>query len=103
MDAQLEWGGQGELVAKKKPAREDLEAFESAYNAACCAIGRGSMGEAEVLLRRAKDLCEASEDLSEDEKRAELLPIFVQWVYVLERLGRVQDAEKVRAGIELQK
>ena len=53
-DAQLEWTGQGDLVLKKKPGREDLEAFETAYNAACGSIARGELGQGEVLLKRAK-------------------------------------------------
>jgi signal recognition particle subunit SRP72 len=54
VDAQLEWAGRGQTVQKKKPAREDLEAFETAYNAACCSIARGELAQAEVCLRRAK-------------------------------------------------
>jgi signal recognition particle subunit SRP72 len=54
IDAQLEWKGLGHLVSNKKPQREDLEAFESAYNAACASIARGELGQAEVLLKRAK-------------------------------------------------
>ena len=95
VDAQLEWAGRGHLVTKKQPSREDLEAFESAYNAACGAIARGELGKGEVLLRRARDLCLASEELSEDEKKAELVPIVAQMVYVLLRLGRTEDAKKV--------
>ena len=53
-DAQLEWTGQGALVQKKKPGREDLEAFETAFNAACGSIGRGELGQGEVLLKRAE-------------------------------------------------
>ena len=53
-DAQLEWAKQGHLVQKKKPSREDLEAFETAYNAACGSIARGELGQGEVLLKRAK-------------------------------------------------
>lgn len=95
VDAQLEWKGEGGRVAKKRPGREDLESFEGAYNAACGAIARGEMGQAEVLLRRAKDLCAASEELSEQEKAGEILPIVVQHVYVLERMGRTDDARKM--------
>ena len=56
-DAQLEWARQGALVRRKKPGREDLEAFETAYNAACGSIARGELGQGEVLLRRAKGWC----------------------------------------------
>lgn len=54
VNAQLEWSGKGDLVESKKPEREDLEAFETAYNAACGSIARGELGQAEVLLRRSK-------------------------------------------------
>ncbi|KAK5174641.1 Signal recognition particle subunit SRP72 [Saxophila tyrrhenica] len=93
VDAQLEWSGQGELVQKKKPERADLEAFETAYNAACGCIARGELGQGEVLLKRAKDLCNALEDLSDEDKQAELMPITVQQVYVLARLGRQEEAD----------
>lgn len=54
IDAQLEWSGLGYLVQNKKPQREDLEAFESAYNAACASIAREEFGQGEVLLKRAR-------------------------------------------------
>lgn len=57
-DAQLEWSGHGDLVQRKKPGREDLEAFELAYNAACASIARGELGQGEVLLKRSQGLCE---------------------------------------------
>ena len=56
-DAQLEWKGPGNLVLKKKPGREDLEAFETAYNAACGSIARGELGQGEILLKRARGDC----------------------------------------------
>lgn len=53
-DAQLEWQRQGYLAQERKPRREDQEAFETAYNAACGSIARGELGQGEVLLKRAK-------------------------------------------------
>ena len=53
-DAQLEWRRQGHLVQKRKPGREDLEAFETAYNAACGSIAREELGQGEFLLKQAK-------------------------------------------------
>jgi signal recognition particle subunit SRP72 len=99
VDAQLEWTGQGELAQKKKPTREDLEVFETAYNAACGSIARGELAQGEVCLRRAKDLCNALSDLSETEKQAELLPITVQQVYVLTQLGKINQAEELATTI----
>lgn len=101
-DAQLEWKRQGNLVEKKKPGREDLEAFETAYNAACGSIARGELGQSEFLLKRAKDLCNASDELSETEKIAETLPISVQQLYVLTRLGKQEEAERLASEINLE-
>lgn len=53
-DAQLEWKRQGALVLRRGHAREDLEAFETAYNAACGSIARGELGKGEFLLNAAK-------------------------------------------------
>lgn len=101
VDAQLEWAGQGYVVAKKKAAREDLETFEGAYNAGCGAIAREELGQAEVLLRRARQLCEASGELSEEEKLSEIVPIVVQQIYVLERMGREEEAKKLAQALKV--
>ncbi|KAI0898141.1 hypothetical protein F4806DRAFT_391398 [Annulohypoxylon nitens] len=92
--AQLEWNGLGHLLGEqeRQPSRDHLEAFETAYNAACTCIARSDLTRASVFLKRAQDLCEASEDLSADEKKAELLPILVQHAYVLTRLGKEAEA-----------
>jgi signal recognition particle subunit SRP72 len=99
VDAQLEWTGQGELAQSKKPTREDLEVFETAFNAACASIARGELAQGEICLKRAKDLCNALSDLSDAEKQAELLPITVQQVYVLTQLGKVDEAEQLVTSI----
>ncbi|KAI1345511.1 hypothetical protein F5Y01DRAFT_56611 [Xylaria sp. FL0043] len=93
-NAQLEWAGQGHRVPDRErlSSRADLDSFETAYNVACAHIARGELVKASVLLKRARDLCEANEDLSPDEKKAELLPIMVQHVYVLSRLGKDSEA-----------
>jgi signal recognition particle subunit SRP72 len=54
VDSQLQWTGNHDEVYNKRPGREDLEAFETTYNAACGSIARGELGQAEVLLKRAK-------------------------------------------------
>jgi signal recognition particle subunit SRP72 len=95
----LEWNGQGELAQKKKPTREDLEAFETAFNAACGSISRGELAQADVCLKRAKDLCNAVEDFSEEERKAEILPITVQQVYVLTQMGKIDEAEQLATSI----
>ncbi|KAI5276060.1 putative signal recognition particle protein [Aureobasidium subglaciale] len=97
--AQLEWAGRASADAPQKPAREDMEAFETAYNAACQSIARDELGQAEVLLRRAKELCEASE-MDQEEKDAEIVPISIQQLYVLIRQGRLEDAQALAATID---
>ena len=110
-DAQLEWKRLGDLVQKKRPGREDLEAFETTYNAACGCIARGELEQGDILLRRARgrhlptvqcllytnslilDLCASSEDLTDQEKASELLPISVQQLFVLSSLGKTEQAK----------
>ncbi|KAI9826378.1 MAG: Signal recognition particle core component [Thelocarpon impressellum] len=100
--AQLEWAGQGHLVRNKAPSRDDLDAFETAYNWACASIARGQLAQGAAWLRRARDLCNASEDLSDEEKKAEVLPIAVQQIYVLSRLGKLEEAEKLSSELSVQ-
>lgn len=102
LQAQLEWTSTDTLQSKR-PSREDLEQFETAYNTACGSIARGELAQAEVLLKRAKTLCQHSDDLTDDMKADELLPICVQQVYVLQRLGKTSEAEAVAAEIDVDK
>lgn len=37
--------------------RDDLEAFETVYNAACLSIAKGEFQQGQVLLTRAKGSC----------------------------------------------
>ena len=53
-DAQLHWIGESQYVRHDRPSREDLESFETAYNAACFNIAKGALAQGEVLLSRAK-------------------------------------------------
>ncbi|KAH8671976.1 hypothetical protein BGZ60DRAFT_374636 [Tricladium varicosporioides] len=103
VEAQLEWQGSGDKVEqkRKKPAREDLEAFETSYNAACCCIARGDLAAGNVLLKRARDLCEALDELNDEEKRAEVLPIMVQQSYVFTKLGKIEEAEALERMINI--
>ncbi|KAK8254089.1 hypothetical protein IWZ00DRAFT_218870 [Phyllosticta capitalensis] len=100
VDAQLHWQANGGLSKKNKLGREDMEAFETAYNAACFSISRGELAQAEVLLKRARDLCLAS-DLSEEDKKAELMPILVQQIYLASQLGKADDVEKLATEVSI--
>ncbi|KAJ6010686.1 hypothetical protein N7451_002098 [Penicillium sp. IBT 35674x] len=94
-DAQLQWKGEAEYVRHDRPSREDLEAFETAYNAACLNIAKGAYAQGEVLLNRAKNICQTSEELSPEDKVTELLPIAVQHLYVLIQQGKTEEAESL--------
>ena len=47
------------------------------------------------------DLCSALDELTDQEKMAELLSIRVQQLYVLSKMRRVEDAEKLASDILL--
>lgn len=101
-EAQLEWQGRGDLVPEKRkqPEREDLEAFETAYNAGCGCVARGDLAKASVLLKRAADLCDATDNLTEEDKKIEMLPIILQQAYVLARMGKKEEAVALQKGVE---
>jgi signal recognition particle subunit SRP72 len=102
IDAQAQWLGCLDSGSARRPGREDLEAFETAYNAACGSIARGEYGQAEMLLKRAKELCKHSEDLTDQQKADELLPISVQQLFVLQSQGKTLEAETLAAEINAQ-
>lgn len=103
VDTQLEWQGNWDKVeqSRKKLGREDMEAFETSYNAACGCISRGELSSGSILLKRARDLCEASDELTDEEKRAEVLPIMVQQAYVFTKLGKLAEAETLQKMINI--
>lgn len=100
--AQLEWQGRGDLVPgkSKSPGREDLEAFETAFNAGCGCVARGDLAKAAFLLKRAADLCDAAEFLSDEAKKMEMLPIVLQRAYVLALMGQKEEAAALQKGVE---
>ncbi|KAL0933025.1 signal recognition particle subunit SRP72 [Colletotrichum truncatum] len=74
----------------------DADTFELAYNVACGCIARGELSKASHLLQRSLRLCDESEDLTEDDKQAEMIPIMVQQVYVYAKLGKADEALEVQ-------
>ena len=54
---------------------------------------------ADVVL---SDLCNALDDLTDQEKIAELVPINVQQLFVVSKLGKVEEAETLASGIVLE-
>jgi signal recognition particle subunit SRP72 len=55
-NAQLLWKRETDSVKTIRPTREDLEAFETTYNAACSSLARGDLAQSELLLKRAKGM-----------------------------------------------
>ncbi|MCP9264016.1 Signal recognition particle subunit SRP72 [Dirofilaria immitis] len=75
-----------------------LETFEQLYNGACQLIESGGYAQALKFLEKAEKLCSdtlAEEGLSEEEIEEELSVIRVQKAFVLQMLGRKDDALKI--------
>ncbi|PNY28030.1 Signal recognition particle subunit SRP72 [Tolypocladium capitatum] len=87
---QSEW--HGIPTAAASPPQSLPETFEICYNTACAHIARGSLDIAMNLLQRAARLCDASDDLTDQDKKAELKPILAQQAYVFAKLGNTQRA-----------
>ncbi|SPN98853.1 related to signal recognition particle 72 kDa protein [Cephalotrichum gorgonifer] len=79
---------------------EDPDTFELAYNAACLALARGHFVKGVRLLTLATRLCDASEDLSDEEKQAEMVPILVQQAYAYSRMDMRKEAHDVYQSID---
>ncbi|KAK1594060.1 SRP72 RNA-binding domain-containing protein [Colletotrichum navitas] len=96
--AQLEWKSSNNLDGDDThiSTAEDAETFELAYNIACRSIARGELSKASTLLQKALLLCEESEELSEDDKKAEMIPIMAQQVHVYSRLGKADQALEIQ-------
>lgn len=103
--AQLEWQLCNSLDVDTAPISvvADADTFELAYNTACGCIARGELSRASALLQRSLRLCNESEDLCEDDKRAEMVPIMIQQVYVYSRLGKVEDALEIQNHLSISK
>lgn len=85
--AQEAWLGSTQQAKTNLPST-----FELCYNTACGHIARGAYEMATQLLQRAAALCKASEDLSDEEKEAELRPIWVQQAFVCAMEGDSKQA-----------
>ncbi|UNI24461.1 Signal recognition particle subunit SRP72 [Purpureocillium takamizusanense] len=97
--AQAEW--QGSLTAAGSTADQAQDTFELCYNAACAYIAKGALDTAGTLLQRAAKLCDASEDLTEADKKAELKPILAQQAYVHAKLGNTQRALELYRSLDV--
>ncbi|KAG4266982.1 signal recognition particle subunit SRP72 [Fusarium proliferatum] len=87
--AQSSWLG---YSVTDKISVQDSDGFELCYNAACAHIANGSLETAADLLQRASRLCDASDDLTDEDKQAEMRPILAQQAYVFAKLGKLKEA-----------
>ena len=55
------------------------------------------------VLTPTADLCNAVDDLSEDEKAGELLSIDIQQTYLLDKLGKTEEAQTLLSNFSLQR
>lgn len=97
--AQSEW--QGGMASPSFLSDPPPEIFELCYNAACAHIARASFQTAAHLLQRAAKLCDASDDLTEEEKVVELKPIMAQQAYVYARLGDSRKALDLSRSLDM--
>ena len=88
----------GEVVSSSEEDGE-LDTFELAYNAACESLARGRLERAVQLLSLATRLCDSSDDLSDEEKQVEMVPILVQQAYAYSRMGLQKEASDVYQSI----
>ncbi|TDZ29649.1 Signal recognition particle subunit SRP72 [Colletotrichum spinosum] len=95
--AQMEWKAANDIDLDTAPntAKVEVDTFELLYNVACGCIARGQLTAAMALLQRALRLCDESEDLTDDEKQAEMVPIIVQQAYVYCRLGKLDESNEI--------
>ncbi|KAF4509814.1 hypothetical protein G6O67_003951 [Ophiocordyceps sinensis] len=99
--AQAQSGWQGRSSVSASSSGDTPEIFELCYNAACAHIAQASLSTAVDLLHCAVKLCDASNDLTEEDKAAELKPILAQQAYVYARLGDARNATDLHRSLDV--
>ncbi|KAI6246768.1 Signal recognition particle subunit srp72 [Erysiphe necator] len=97
IDAQLEWQTNGNRTDEEinKLTSGALNIFEISYNNACKYIAHKDFKTACDYLEKARELCEASDEMNEIEKKSEILPIMLQQAYVFTKLGKHDVAKNL--------
>ncbi len=99
---------------------EESDSFESIFNIACRAIASDHIQHGATLLQQSKgetwytsachlvpvtdvvtDLCNSLEDLTTEEKHAEVLQIIAQQIHVLTKLGKLHEARVLGAELDV--
>lgn len=104
-DAQLEWQANGYRINQENDltSSNDINIFEISYNFACKLMARKDFTTAYEYLRRARELCDALDEMDEEEKKLEILPIMLQQAYVLTKLGKQNEAENLHKLVNIDK
>lgn len=104
-DAQLEWQANGYRINQENDltSSNDIKIFEISYNFACKLMARKDFTTAYEYLRRARELCDALDEMDEEEKKLEILPIMLQQAYVLTKLGKQNEAENLHKLVNIDK
>ncbi|KAF2862389.1 hypothetical protein K470DRAFT_9699 [Piedraia hortae CBS 480.64] len=95
VDAQLKWVGSSTGKQKEGP-----ESYETAFNRACQSLAQGRTEEAHKLVRRAGKMCSMLDDLTEQEKKAEMTPLIVQEMYIFEQSGQTEEASSLIQAVD---
>ncbi|KAK5069561.1 Signal recognition particle subunit SRP72 [Lithohypha guttulata] len=95
LDAEALWLERLSAGSIPRATTDDLAAFETAYNAACISVSKGQLQEADILLKRAVNLCEHHEELSAEDKAVELVPLKAQRIFVLQKLQKHDEAAEL--------
>lgn len=93
--AQSQWQNYSNSSSNPDPIatrHQPSDAFELCYNDACASIAAGDLGNAATLLQHALRLCDASDELTQEDKQAEMRPILAQQAYVYARMGKLKEA-----------
>jgi signal recognition particle subunit SRP72 len=78
-----------QFQAKSAPAPDT---FMLCFNAGCAAMARGEFDASLKLLQQAIRLCDASDDLTQEDKQAEMRPLLAQQAYVYAKMGKRKQA-----------
>lgn len=97
--AQAEW--KGVSLSCGPESEKAPETFELCYNAACASIAKGSFQMASKLLHRALALCDASDELTEEDKEEERKPILAQQAFIMAKTGNIDRARDIYTSLDI--
>ncbi|KAJ2901314.1 hypothetical protein MKZ38_001981 [Zalerion maritima] len=97
--AQMQWRIGGCPPSIESLADQVPDSFEAVFNQGCFALAQGHLDDAVEVIGRSAAMCLAS-DLSDDDKRVEMIPILIQQTYALTRLEKFEEAAETLKSID---